>query len=96
MAKKSKVDVEELDEKKVLKELKEHYDLGKMIYAPIFRRMRMLDLTDKGKFWEAIGAKFPPYQILPDTPFITYIKNNLLASLYTVSKTAEVDRKSVV
>lgn len=90
MAKKSKVDVEELDEKKVLKELKEHYDLGKMIYAPIFRRMRMLDLTDKGKFWEAIGAKFPPYQILPDTPFITYIKNNLLASLYTVSKTAEV------
>lgn len=81
---------DKLNEEEILKKLKEHYEVGKRIYSPIFRKMRMLDLTDKGKFWEAIGAKFPPYQILPDTNFVTYIKHNLLASLYTVSKSAEI------
>lgn len=59
-------------------------------YGPYHRRMDVLDLTDKGEMWKALGAKFPPYQVLPDTNNISYIKSNLLASLYTVAKSAEI------
>ena len=52
--------------------------------------MQVLDLTDRGGLWEALGAKFPSYQILPDTNHIAYIKNNLVASIYTVAKCAEL------
>lgn len=52
--------------------------------------MRMLDMTDRGDLWMAVGAKFPPYQILPDTNFVTYVKDNLTASLYTTAKSAEI------
>jgi hypothetical protein len=50
----------------------------------------LLDATDRGRLWEAIGAKFPSYQILPDTNHVSYIKNNLLASLYTIGKSANI------
>ena len=52
--------------------------------------MQVLDLTDRGGLWEALGAKFPSYQILPDTNHVAYIKNNMVASIYTIAKCAEL------
>ena len=68
----------------------EHFDQGTTVYAKDFQRMRVLDMTDRGELWKAIGATFPKYQILPDTNYIAYVKNNLLASIYSVTKSAEI------
>lgn len=70
--------------------LKEQFDLCKTQYTKEHRRMQVLDLTDRGGLWEALGAKFPPYQILPDTNHVAYIKNNMVASIYTVAKCADL------
>lgn len=70
--------------------LKQQFDLCRSQYAKEHRRMQVLDLTDRGGLWEALGAKFPPYQILPDTNHVAYIKSNLVASIYTVAKCAEL------
>ena len=68
-------------ESKLLGSLKEKYDIGKQYYGRAHKKMKMLDATDNGDLWKAIKAKFPPYQVLPDTNHISYVKNNLLASL---------------
>ena len=65
------------DEKRMLGKLQEHFDQGTTVYAKDFQRMRVLDMTDRGELWKAIGATFPKYQILPDTNYIAYVKNNL-------------------
>ena len=70
--------------------LREQYDLCKTQYSKEHRRMKVLDLTDRGGIWEALGAKFPAYQILPDTNHTAYFKSNLIASIYTVAKCAEL------
>lgn len=73
-----------------LDKLKAQFELCASQYGREHRRMQVLDLTDRGGLWEALGAKFPAYQILPDTNHVAYIKNNLVASIYTVSKCAEL------
>ena len=73
-----------------VEKLREQFDLCKNRYAKEHRRMQVLDLTDRGGIWEALGAKFPKYQILPDTNHTAYIKSNLIASIYTVAKCAEL------
>lgn len=78
------------DDKACLAKLKHNYEYGKEYYIKEHRRMRLLDSVDKGELWKAVGAKFPPYQLLPDTNFISYIKMNLLASIYTVAKSAQI------
>lgn len=70
--------------------LREQFDLCKSQYFKEHRRMQVLDLVDRGGLWEALGAKFPAYQILPDTNHVSYIKSNLVASIYTVAKCAEL------
>lgn len=70
--------------------LREQFDLCKTQYAKEHRRMQVLDLTNRGGLWEALGAKFPPYQILPDTNHTAYITNNMVASIYTVAKCADL------
>lgn len=70
--------------------LREQFELCKSQYTKEHRRMQVLDLTDRGGLWEALGAKFPPYQILPDTNHVAYIKNNMVASIYTIAKCAEL------
>lgn len=72
------------------KRLTEYWDSGRSAYSKAFQKMRVLDMTDRGEMWKAIGAKFPKYQILPDTNHVSYIKNNLLASIYSVTKSAEI------
>lgn len=77
-------------EDKLLKMLKHHYEYCKQYYMREHRRMRLLDATDKGDLWKACKAKFPPYQLLPDTNFVSYVHYNILASIYTVQKSAQL------
>ena len=93
MADKNKAPVEKVNgvELRVpIEKLREQFDLCKSQYQKEHRRMQVLDLTDRGGLWEALGAKFPPYQILPDTNHVAYIKNNMVASIYTIAKCAEL------
>ncbi len=85
-----KNNIPEFDEKKCLEMLRDKRDLGFRYYRREHRKMQMLDSTDNGDLWKAIKAKFPPYQLLPDTNFVSYVKNNILASLYTVAKSAQI------
>jgi len=71
-------------------ELQETKNVMLAQYAPEHRRMVLLDAIDKTDFWRAIGAKFPAYQVKPDSNFVSYVKENILASLYTVVKSASV------
>lgn len=93
MAEKNKTPVEKINgvELRVpVEKLREQFDLCVSQYAKEHRRMRVLDLTDRGGLWEALAAKFPAYQILPDTNHVSYIKSNMVASIYTIAKCAEL------
>lgn len=71
-----------------VQKLNEMFSVAASEYTPAHRRARKLDAADRGKLWEAVGAKFPKYQILPDTNQVGYIKSNILASVYSVGKGA--------
>ena len=73
-----------------VEKLKEYFDIAKAEYSSAHRRAQKLDATDRGKLWEAVRAAFPKYQILPDTNYVAYVKNNILASIYTVGKSAKL------
>lgn len=77
-----------------IKQLKDYYDMANQEYAPIFKRMKLLDGADRSELWTTISAKFPKYQVLPETNHVNKIKEALLASIYTVGKYAEVLPKS--
>lgn len=74
----------------ILSKLDEFWNIGIQHYSRDQRRMRMLDMTDNGDRWRAIGSNFEPYQILPDTNGVSYVKDNILASLYTTARSAEI------
>lgn len=63
-------------------------------YTKVLERMRVLDGTDRGKLWDVIKAKMPKYQLTPDTNWINYIKENLVASIYSTGRYAELMPKS--
>lgn len=63
-------------------------------YAKVLKRMRMLDGADRGKLWEVVNSKFPPYQLTPDSNWVNYVKENLLASIYTTGRYADLTAKS--
>lgn len=73
-----------------LEMLKENWKEAIAAYQPAFKRAQVIDATDRGKLWKAINAKFPKYQILPDTNHVSYVKANLLASLYSVGRSAHL------
>lgn len=79
-----------LREDKLLAKLKANYEYCRRYYGKDHRRMRLLDATDKGELWKACHAKFPPYQLLPDTNFVSFVHYNILASIYTVAKSAQL------
>lgn len=54
------------------------------------KKMRVLDSIMQGDMWRALGAKFPKYQILPDTNDVAYIVRNMVASIYSVTKIADI------
>jgi hypothetical protein len=74
----------------LLKRLKEYWDNSESFYAKEFRKIKILDMTDRGELWRAIGTKYPKYQILPDTNHVASTKTNIIASIYCVTKSAEV------
>lgn len=80
----------QFEEDKLLRKLKHNYEYCKQYYGKEHKRMRLLDATDKGELWKACHAKFPPYQLLPDTNFVSFVHYNILASIYTVSKSAQL------
>lgn len=71
-------------------QLDENYRVAATEYSRAHKRARLLDMTDKNRLWEAIGAQFPTYQILPETNHVSYIKNNIVAAIYTVGKSARL------
>ena len=71
-------------------DLDENFRTASTEYTRAMRRARLLDMADKNRLWEGVGAKFPPYQILPETNHVSYVKNNLLASIYVVGRSAKV------
>lgn len=81
---------QEFDESKTLAKLRDLYDTAITYYAKDHVRINILDMVDNGQLWQALDAKLPPYQICPDTNFISYVKSNLVASIYTVSKSASI------
>lgn len=63
-------------------------------YTKVLERMRILDGTDRGKLWEVIKNKMPKYQLTPDSNWINYIKENLVGSIYSTGRYAELMPKS--
>lgn len=70
--------------------LKENWTLAFNEHQTAFRRIKLLDAADRGRMWEVLKNGFPKSQILPDTNFVSYVKNNLMASIYTVGKSASL------
>lgn len=81
---------DKLDEGKILAKLKNQYDECRRYYQKIHKKMRLLNSTYNGDLWRAVGAKFPPYQLLPDTNYVSFVTSNILASIYTVAKSAQI------
>lgn len=71
-----------------LNQLKEYWDVANNEYANVRKRMYLLDGADRSQLWKTITAKFPSYQVLPESNFVNYQKENLLSSIYTVGKSA--------
>jgi hypothetical protein len=59
-------------------------------YTKAIQRMRLLDGADRGKVWDVVRAKFPSYQMTPDTNWVNYIKDNIVASIYTTGRYGEL------
>lgn len=70
--------------------LKRNYDIAYSNYGKIHRKMKILDAADRSRLWQAISAKFPKWQIQPDSNWVSYVKSNLVASIYTVTKGASL------
>ena len=73
-----------------IQDLSSNYKVAASEYSSAFRRANQLDSIDRGRLWSTISSKFPKYQILPDTNDVSYVKNNILASIYTVGKSAKL------
>ena len=73
-----------------LGQLSQDFETMKSRYAREQKKMRILDAIMQGDMWRALGAKFPKYQILPDTNDVAYIVNNMVASVYSVAKIADI------
>ena len=78
----------------LLSYIRDFWELAKRMYANDFQRIKILDQTDRGELWKATGMVFPEYQLLPDTNHVTYVKSNLVASIYSVAKSATIIQTS--
>lgn len=93
---------EENSDECLISQLREYYSIAKSQYAPELKRIKLLDAVDSTNIWKALGMQFPKHQILPDTNYVSYVKTNLLASIYTVAKapsilaTSEEDKEIVM
>lgn len=83
-----------LPEPLTLEDIQEKIKDTEQNYTKVLERMRVLDGTDRGRMWEVIKAKFPHYQLTPDSNWINYIKENIVASIYTTGRYATLFPKS--
>ena len=93
MTKKSTKDIygsELLPEGVCLNDIKDKIRDTNAHYTKAVERMRILDGADRGKVWDVVRAKFPSYQLTPDTNWVNYIKDNLVASIYTTGRYGEL------
>ena len=77
-----------------IQDLLDFFDMANSEYAPVRKRMQLLDGADRSELWSVLTAKFPKYQVLPETNYINHIKESLLGSIYTVGRYAELLPKS--
>ena len=84
--KKSKKEYEGYSVSKIVDDFK----LCRTHYEKEHKRMKLLNAADNGDIWKALKAKYPKYQIFADTNFVSYVKNNILASIYTVARGASI------
>lgn len=54
------------------------------------RQWKVLDSYDCGEFWETLRKKLPKHQIIPDTNYIFYVKDNIVNSVYAAPFLADV------
>ena len=54
------------------------------------RQWKVLDAYDSGEFWETLRKKLPKHQIIPDTNYIFYVKDNVVNSVYAAPYIADV------
>lgn len=94
MAKKDLYGSDLLPESVSLESIKQRIKETDSQYTKVVERMRILDGTDRGKLWSSIKSKFPKYQLTPDSNWVNYIKENLVASIYTTGRYAELMPKS--
>jgi hypothetical protein len=73
-----------------LQDLIDNWNTAESEYQSSRTRMKVLDLADRGRIWELIAQKFPEYQITPDTNYTNYVKENIVASVYTVGRAASL------
>ena len=81
---------EQLPKGLTLGKLNEMFSIARSEYSKAHARARRVDMLDRNKLWESINARFPKYQLLPQTNHVSYVKNNILASVYTVGKSAQL------
>lgn len=84
----------QLPEGLTLEKLNGYLNVDRTEYTKAHNRARRIDALDRNKLWEAIKSKFPTYQLLPQTNHVSYIKNHILASIYTVGKSAQLQYTS--
>lgn len=77
-----------------LEKLNGYLSVARTEYSKAHKRARRVDSLDRNKLWEAINSKFPAYQLLPQTNHVSYVKNNILASIYTIGKSAQLQYTS--
>lgn len=53
-------------------------------------KMKVLDMADTGRIWDMLSKQFPEFQVTPDTNYVNYIKENIVASIYTVGRSASL------
>ena len=58
------------------------------------RVCRQLDAYDSGNFWSHVKARLPKHQMLSDTNYINYIKQNQVNSIYSSGYIADVNARS--
>lgn len=58
------------------------------------RVCRQLDAYDSGNFWSHVKAKLPKHQMLVDTNYVNYIKQNQVNSIYSGGYIADINPRS--
>lgn len=73
-----------------MQDLLDNWNTCEAEYQRAKTRMRVLDMADTGRIWDLISQQFPEFHISPDTNYVNYVKENIVASIYTVGRSASL------